>query len=89
MLFICFFLDDLQVENVNQGCPKCILGIHLSPANKNFFLTISFLLYLVLTCLILLKQKEKLLKEFYLKLLVVYANGVASSKRQNTKFVIL
>ena len=34
---------------MHPGCLKCISGMNLSPANKNFF-TISFNLYLVLTC---------------------------------------
>ena len=34
-----------------------IFGVNLSPANKKFF-SISIILYLLLTCLILLKQKR-------------------------------
>ena len=39
-----------QALYVNPGCLKCISCINLSPANKNF-LTISFILHFVLTCL--------------------------------------
>ena len=42
---------------INPGYLKCISGINLSPAYKNLF-TISLVLYLVLTCFILLTQKR-------------------------------
>ena len=62
-----FFVNGPQALYVNQGCLKCISGINLSPVYKNL-LTISFILYLVLTWLTnTIKTKEDLLKEFYLK----------------------
>ena len=58
-------LNGQQELYVNPGCLTCNSGINLSPVIKNVF-TISFILYLVLTSLIL-KTKADLLKEFYLK----------------------
>ena len=43
------FLRLKDPYNPTQGCLKYILRISLPPANKNFC-TISFILYLVLTC---------------------------------------
>ena len=63
------FANGLKALFVNPGYLKCISGINLSPANKNMF-TISFILYLLLTCLILSKQKGAfsliLLKGFFI-----------------------
>ena len=56
ILFL-LFVNCPQVLHVNLGCLKCISGINLSPPNKKLF-PISFILYLVLTCLMLLKQKR-------------------------------
>ena len=50
------FVNGPQALYVNPGCLKFIWGINVSLGNKNL-LTISFILYLVLTCLILPKQR--------------------------------
>ena len=52
-----FFVNGPQALYVNLGCLKFISGINLFHANKNLF-TISFILNLVLTCLVLLKEME-------------------------------
>ena len=52
-----FLVNDPQALHLNPGCLECISGINLSPAIKNV-LTISFILQLVLTCLILSRQKR-------------------------------
>ena len=44
-----FLVNGPQALHVYPGCLKCISGINLPPANKNL-LTISFILYLILTC---------------------------------------
>ena len=48
------FINDTQILHVNPGYLKFIIGMNSSPDNENLF-TISLILYLVLTCLILLK----------------------------------
>ena len=66
-VFLNFFFLPLLFINVQQalyghpGCLKCISSINLSPANKNL-LTISFILYLVLTC----NNKGILLKDVFI-----------------------
>ena len=51
------FVNGPQALYVNPYSLKCISGINISPVNKTLF-TISFVLYPVLTCLILLKEKR-------------------------------
>ena len=46
-----FFVNGQEAQHVNPDWLKCISGINLSTTNKDLF-TISFILSLVLTCLI-------------------------------------
>ena len=52
-----FFLNGPQALYANLGCLKCISGINLSPTNKKLQ-TISFILYLLLTCWIPLNRRR-------------------------------
>ena len=49
ILFFFFFVNSLQALHVNPDSLTCISGRNLSSTNKNWF-TISFVVYLVLTC---------------------------------------
>ena len=48
-IFSLFYVSGPQALYVNPSCLKCISGINLFPANKNV-LSISIILYLVLSC---------------------------------------
>ena len=52
-----FFVNGPQALYINPVCLKCSSGMDLSSVNKELF-TISFILYLVKTCLLVSKQKR-------------------------------
>ena len=49
LIFSLFLVNGPQALYINPDCLKCILDINLPPDNKKIF-TISYIIYLVLTC---------------------------------------